>query len=158
MIDPSSGPFKFIVVGILVLYFIFGRLYQEHLQNTYGYKLFGLPLIIAVAGAAISSFFAPGGSHGYVGPAESTFAIILRMLAFATPGVVIATIGCFIKTRKLFLCLVNIPLLYLLAVVAGVYVIVAILAVVAIFFLRGFASETSRTANTVYKTKYEDHE
>lgn len=112
----------------IVCYFIFGRKYNRYLRESYNYNLFGLPAIIAILGPAIQSLMAWAGPAVDVEPGVSS--ILLKMLLFATPGVVIATIVCLVKTRNGIIVLVNIPILYAASIILGGSIAVAVMAII----------------------------
>jgi hypothetical protein len=131
-----------IVVFVLLVgcYFFFGKRYRQELIEKYGYDFMGIPAIIAIAGPVINTLMVWGGS----GPEEpGIVSIVLRMLLFATPGVVIAAIRCFAKTRNSKITLINVLLLYFVAVVVGGAIAVLIMAVIAFIALKVFASRAS---------------
>lgn len=73
----------------------------------------------------------------------TTMSIVMGLLLFATPGVIIATVWCLIKTKNILLALLNIPLIYLISVVAGGGIAVAVMAVIGFILLKAFGVQTS---------------
>lgn len=146
MIDPFA--IRFLVLAVIVLYVLVGRTYQDHLKETYGYRLLGIPFLVAIAGAAISSLFPDFGIAVIESAEPSTFEIVKRMLIFETPGVALAVINCFGKTRSLLHCVLSALILYVVSFVAGVYAVMAVMAAIAIFIFSGGIKEMGRTAQS----------
>ncbi len=108
----------FFVVAFIA--YVFGlRNYEKYLYREYGYKLTGFPTIIAMLcfmAASASSLFGIDNPmfDGSSIPDQLRFALLI-----GAPGIGLATIICFIKTRNLVITLLNIPLLYVYSFLAG---------------------------------------
>lgn len=116
-------------IVVLLVYSLAFKPYARSLYGNYGYKINGIPTKLAVACCAsihvlslfgVDSFSEIGVNLPILNPAQGdTMGGIIMMIALATPGVALATLWCLVKTRRLFLTLANIPLLYVFAALMG---------------------------------------
>jgi hypothetical protein len=164
MLDSQSVLYVFL--ALVICYFLFGKRYRYHLINKYNYDFIGIPTFIAIAGPVIHTlreWVTPSDQYrnpenyrfdsyeayqealnaGLITPDPGTLEIITQLLLFATPGVIIATIVCLAKTRNLGIAVLNIPLIYLIAVAGGGAVTVVVMTVIVLILLKAFASRAS---------------
>ena len=150
-----------VFAGLVICYFLFLKRYRNHLIYKYNYDFLGIPTFIAVAGPVIHTLMAWAGpapdysyyetyeavleaiEAGLITPEPDVLTIVQGLLLYATPGVFIATIVCLVKTRNLGITILNIPLQYIIAVVAGGAIAVAIMTIIVLILLKSFASRAS---------------
>lgn len=136
---------KGFITPLILLYLIFGRPYSRFLRNRYGYHLLGIPTLVAIVGASLPGLLGWIGVERFAPYVGFSLEYSLRAMAFAIPGLVLATIWCFAKSGNPFVCIINIPIICLITVVASAFVIVAAIVAVACLVLPAFASEGAAT-------------
>ena len=138
----------FFAVAFLA-YFLGLRRYERYLFREYGYKLTGVPTIIAMVCFMLVSAASLFGIDTPMFDGSPFIDQILFGLLIGAPGILIATVMCYVKTRRPVLALVNIPLLYVYCFLAGYTVVF----VVMLFFLGRVGGSMARSAASGTRTR-----